>query len=64
MKCNFCGKEIVSLHEWYRAGKCRDCYNQYQERYRLRIILQSVPDWEVIPGGYVPFNVLSSRGHF
>lgn len=31
--CNKCKKEIKSLSEYYKTGKCRTCYNEYMRDY-------------------------------
>ena len=76
MICRKCGKPILLLADYARPHECRSCYNAtatacrphyndkmraYMQSYRLRRMLESVPESDVVHGGYRPYNT-TSRG--
>ena len=74
MICHKCGRTILSLADYARPHECRSCYNAtatscrphyndkmraYMQSYRLRRMLASAPESDVVRGGYKPHNTMS-----
>ena len=58
MKCGHCGQSINSYADYGQPGECRTCFNNRHARYRLKRYLQDCHEWEVIKGGYKPYNII------